>query len=87
MLSFFWETVGALGATYKSPQLHTPSPRHQPYRVPSQEDDDRQHPWRDEEDEDALSGMSDISPWSVSDDVKRILQGDNSKEVSGQKPG
>ena len=84
-MNIFSKTVGALGATYKSPQLHTPSPRHRPYRIPSQEEEDHQHPWRNEEDDEgALSGMSDISPWSLSDDVKRILQGDNSKEVSGQ---
>ncbi len=65
-----------MGATYKSPQLHTPSPRSHPYHVPSQEDQDVNLL-----DEGELSGISDVSPWSLSDDVKRILQKDASREV------
>ncbi|XP_072017991.1 uncharacterized protein [Amphiura filiformis] len=67
-----------MGATYKSPQLHTPSPRLRPYRVPSQEEQDV-HPWRDD---DELSGISDVSPWSVSDDVKRLLQKDSRESLA-----
>ena len=72
-------TVGALGATYKSPNLHSPSPRHHPYGS-SSSNHDAQDVLNNEED---LSGVSDLSPWSVSDDVKRILQdgGHSHREV------
>ncbi|XP_022102851.1 uncharacterized protein LOC110985804 [Acanthaster planci] len=59
--------------TYKSPRLYSPTTRHQPY--PKQR---QRSSAVDEMDE--KSGLSDLSSWNVSDDVKNILQRQDSLE-------
>ncbi|XP_071477221.1 uncharacterized protein [Diadema antillarum] len=63
------EAVPTATYTYKAAPLHTPSPRHQPYGAGS-----RRPPGGGAEEG---SDVSDLSPWSVSDDVKRILDNDS----------